>query len=189
MFNSEVKYRHRKWRDPEAERRWLAKEKKMLAEYNERCDKLVALIAATVEQRHVNGHLNATDIWTLLLQLKDEVDRMPGGFRTRLPWLDRHSTEGERAQFMSDAVKRAVGRNLIKIHSDPDRSLFWLYVEHQAPKWLMYRGDGQVIANYVPTYDELTIPEEGFDVYPIRPVTDQQRRLMQIWGEPADLSA
>lgn len=189
MFKSETKYRDRKWRNPNAERRWSAGEKKLQTQYNERCDKLAALIAETVAQRHVNGHLKATGIWPLLLQLKEEVDLMPGGFKMRQPWPDRRGSEGERAQFMSDAVKRALGRNLIKIHSDPDQSLFWLYVEHKAPRWLVYRGDGQVIANYIPTKEELSIPEDGFDAHPARTLTGQQLRLIRDWGEPADLSA
>ncbi len=189
MFKSDAKYFNRKWRNPDAERRWSAADKKQQAQYSERCDKLASLIARTVEQRHVNGYLHASDIWTLLLQLKEEVDRMPGGFKMRQPWPDRPGTEGERAQFMSDAVKRALGRNLIKIHPDSDQSLFWLYVEHKAPKWLVFRGDGQVIAIYGPTKEELTIPEEGFDAYPERTLTDHQLRRFRDWGEPVDLSA
>lgn len=189
MFKPDSKYRTRKWRKPEAERRWIAEEKKLKAQYSERCDKLAALIGTTVAQRHVNGHLTAPNILNLLLELKKEVDLMPGGFRVRQPWLDKPSTEGDRAQFMSNAVKRAVGRRLIKIHSDPEQSQFWLYVEHKAPRWLMHRGDGQVIPDYIPTAEELTIPETGFDAYPERTLTGQQLRLMRDWGESVDSRA
>lgn len=189
MFKTDAKYRNRNWRKTDAERRWIAEEKKLQARYSERCDKLATFIESTVAQKHVNGHLTAPDIWTLLLQLKNEVDRMPGGYKIRQPWLDKRSSEGDRAQFMSDAVKRAIGRKLIKVHSDPDQSQFWLYVEHKAPRWLVHRGDGQIIANYIPTVEELTIPETGFDAYPERMLTGQQLRLMRDWGESVDLSA
>jgi hypothetical protein len=181
MPKSDLKFR--KWNKPAAERRALAEESKLRAQYNDRCEKLATFIAKTVKQQRVNGHLAAFDIWSLLLQLKEEVDRMKGGYTARQPWSDRRSTEGERAQFMSDAFNIAIKHGKVKIYQDPDTALLRLYAAHTAPKWLMHRNDGQVIADYLPTKEELTVPEYAFDTSPELIVTDRNRVRMQAWRQ------
>lgn len=180
MPRSDTKFR--KWHHPDAERRAQAGEKKLQAEYNDRCKKLASLITKTVKQRHVDGHLSAFDIWSLLLQLKEEIDRMPNGMIMRQPWSSQRSTEGERAQFMSNAFNIALRHDHVKIYHDPDQRMLWLYAERTAPKWLVYRN-GQVLVDYIPTKEELTVPEDGFDTTPELVVTDHHRRLIQAWRQ------
>jgi phage/plasmid-associated DNA primase len=181
MLRGDQKFR--KWHKPEAERRAYANEKKLQAEYKDRCNHLASFIAGTVKQRHVNGHLSAFDVWSLLLQLKEEVDHRVNGTALRQPWANQRSTEGQRSKFMSEAFNIAVRNGKVKIYRDPDTGTLWLYAAHTAPKWLVYRNNGQIIADYLPTHEELAIPEDVFDTSPEIVLTDRYRMRMQAWRQ------
>lgn len=173
----------RKWEKPKAERAWQTQQDAERKQYYARLRKLVDLIALTVKQKRINGHLSAPDLWSLLLLLKEEVDRMPGGFKARQPRSGDERKghngriQGERALFMRDAFNLAMSTKCVNLYYDG--SLFWLYVEHTAPKWLMHR-DGQVIENYIPESHELSIaPDEiGDDEFVF---TDRDQARLRAW--------
>lgn len=177
----------RRWNKPEAERRALATQKRANAEYTSRRDRLADFIVAVIEQRHVNGHLCAPSIWTLLLALKEEVDRS-GGLNIRVPFSREWSSEGQRAQFMSDAFEVARKRGDIAIYHDQEQSLFWLYAKHRAPRWIVYR-DGMILPDYIPAQEELEISDQEIDTTSTLIATDHYRSKLRVWGEPTDLSA
>jgi hypothetical protein len=177
----------RRWRKPEAELRALAAIKRANAEYSLRRDHLANFIVTVIEQKHVNGHLFAPSVLTLLLALKEEVDRA-GGFTIRQPHSDGSSTEGERAQFMSDAFELARTRGDIAIYSDNDQPFLWLYAKHRAPRWIVYR-DGRILPEYIPTQEELDIYDQEIDIPSALLVTDHYRSKLRGWGESTELSA
>jgi hypothetical protein len=185
MLKSDVQYR--KWRNPKAERQAIADQRKEQAQYDARCAKLAAFITEAVRHTRISNRLKADSQWSFLLLLKEQIDQTAGGCMIRQPWLDRPSTEGDRQQFMRKAFELALeGDLLVRFHSD--RSIFWLYVKPKTAKWFMHR-DGQAIADYIPSNEELTVPDQGFASAPEFAFTDQHRHLMRGWGESADMIA
>lgn len=146
--------KNRKWRNPKAEQKSQKEQRTSRIQYWQRRNNLVTVIANTVAQRELNFYLEAPSLPTLLLRLKDEVDRR-GGFQARCPYpecvSDSIAEQSERALFMRDAYNLAISLGKIKLDDSGDTLL--LYV-HTRPKWILYR-DGQAIADYVPTKDEL----------------------------------
>lgn len=154
MLQSDLKYR--KWRSSKAERTEAARQAKTQKEYYKRLDALVEMIVETIRQKELNCYLVAPTRETLLLELKAEVDRRPGGFITRHPDPRRNGAsakeQGERAMFMKAAYDRAISLGLI---TEDTKSGDILLYSYRPPKYLLHRN-GQTIVDYIPTKDELT---------------------------------
>jgi hypothetical protein len=176
----------RKWNKPKAKKHQEAIDKSERREYGKRRARLVNIIVKALGQKRINGYLEATDIPSLLLLLKQAVDWYPGGFLARHPYPTRTGgsslEQSERAMFMQDAFKLALQQRRIMLCRD---GLFiYLYV-HSMPKWFVHRN-GQVLADYMPTADELAVGVESTqDIEPGMVFTDCVRAKLRQWHEHA----
>lgn len=165
MFKSDLK--HRKWNSSKAERAEAAKQAIAQKEYRRRLDALVDIVAKAVRQKELHYYLVAPDEPTLLLELKEAVDHLHGGFIARHPDPKQtgHSAreQSDRALFMKAAYNRAVSTGQITVDST-DNGWILLY-SYCPPKYALYR-DGQRIEDYIPTKDELRIGEVTLDNEP-----------------------
>lgn len=164
MLKSDLKYR--KWRSSKAERTETVRQEKARKEYRKRLDTLVHVIVDTIRQKELNCYLVAPTRETLLLELKKEVDRRPGGFIARHPDPKRTGIspqeQGERALFMKAAYDRAISLGLI---TEDTKSGDILLYSYNPPKYLLHRN-GQTIVDYIPTKDELAVIVTEPDIEP-----------------------
>lgn len=149
---SKTDLRYLKWNSTKAERKAEKDQLKRRAEYRERRDNLIEMIEKTVLHHDQNRYIKAPTVDLVLLALKNEVDRQPGGLYARRPYRectgDSSKEQGERARFMKEAFSLAISRGRITLDRHSNGYLV-------RPTAVVHRN-GKIIPEYMPTEADLT---------------------------------